>query len=317
MAELAFFHNDKRIRTVAIGERPLVVGRDAGVDVVPPEISVSRHHAKFWFEADRVFVRDLGSRNGTWVNRNRITGPQVVREGDTVRIGLAVTVKVGDGLASPAEEVYLQLVDHDSKDVLPLLPGVFRMGGGQDCDFYVSTTENPAVFLLSGDGTAEREVGEGWEPVRPGEPFVVGGRTFFLEPSTAHLVPTGQADPSRFSYEVAAGFHPSNDAWAQLYDPVSERKVRCEGGNKGVMLYLLAQPHLANPGRPQDDAWIVDEQLMSGIWGRLGDTNKLYVLIHRVRSELAASGFDASCVEKRPGITRLRLVGPSQPVRGR
>jgi hypothetical protein len=43
----------------------------------------------------------------------------------------------------------------------------------------------------------------------------------------------------------------------------------------------------------------------SGIWGRRGDANKLYVLLHRVRTELGAAGLDPRCVQKRPGMTRI------------
>ena len=48
--------------------------------------SVSRKHARFWFEDGEWFVEDLGSSNGTYVNNRRIEQEKLA-EGDDVRCG--------------------------------------------------------------------------------------------------------------------------------------------------------------------------------------------------------------------------------------
>ncbi len=36
---------------------------------------------------ERVFIEDLGSRNGTWLRGERLKGASEIRAGDTVRVG--------------------------------------------------------------------------------------------------------------------------------------------------------------------------------------------------------------------------------------
>lgn len=66
----------------------ITVGREAGNGIVLDQDStVSRRHAQFLKQGDTVFVEDLGSTNGTFVNGVRISAPTPVRPGDTVQFG--------------------------------------------------------------------------------------------------------------------------------------------------------------------------------------------------------------------------------------
>jgi sigma-B regulation protein RsbU (phosphoserine phosphatase) len=69
----------------------LTVGRQRGVDVVLEGANISRRHARFFIKDSRVWVEDIGSRNGTQVNGLRIQGPVQIRAGDVVQMG-TVTV---------------------------------------------------------------------------------------------------------------------------------------------------------------------------------------------------------------------------------
>jgi len=64
----------------------LVVGRDAAVDLVLVDGSVSRQHAEFVKKPDGYSLRDLGSTNGSLVNGERVVEKRL-RSGDTVQIG--------------------------------------------------------------------------------------------------------------------------------------------------------------------------------------------------------------------------------------
>lgn len=62
-------------------------GRHPESDIFLDDITVSRHHAEFTRQPDgKVVVRDAGSLNGTYVNRERIE-EQVLSAGDEVQIG--------------------------------------------------------------------------------------------------------------------------------------------------------------------------------------------------------------------------------------
>ena len=78
------------------GDR-LTVGRAEGNDIVLAEDGqVSRVHAVFERLAGAWSVRDVSSRNGTFVNGNRVTGEARVSPGDEVRIGRTRIVVRGD-----------------------------------------------------------------------------------------------------------------------------------------------------------------------------------------------------------------------------
>src|SRR5262249_17592564 len=66
----------------------LLVGRDPTTDVHLPENTVSRRHCELTFNGCQVVVRDLGSRNGTFVNSMPVPAPSGLwRIGDTLMAG--------------------------------------------------------------------------------------------------------------------------------------------------------------------------------------------------------------------------------------
>lgn len=62
------------------------VGRSQDADILLDDISVSRRHAVFTRTDDGVVVRDVGSLNGTYVNRQMVD-EQLLQSGDEVQIG--------------------------------------------------------------------------------------------------------------------------------------------------------------------------------------------------------------------------------------
>jgi DNA-binding NtrC family response regulator len=64
------------------------VGRDADSDLQLADASVSRRHARIDMRGDHATVTDLGSRNGTWINGERLSDePRRVARGDEIRLG--------------------------------------------------------------------------------------------------------------------------------------------------------------------------------------------------------------------------------------
>src|SRR6266850_2315677 len=64
------------------------LGRSTSNEFSFPEISfLSREHLAFERDGTNWVVRDLGSRNGTFVNETRIVGTQVLQPNDVVRVG--------------------------------------------------------------------------------------------------------------------------------------------------------------------------------------------------------------------------------------
>lgn len=63
------------------------LGRTAGNDVVIPDGTVSRKHARLLFHNGQWSIEDLHSSNGTWVNGVRATRPTPLMHGDELRLG--------------------------------------------------------------------------------------------------------------------------------------------------------------------------------------------------------------------------------------
>ena len=70
-------------RILLLGDQ-LVVGRAAASDVRLDQPSVSRRHAVLRRRGAEVYVEDAGSTGGTSVNGVPVTGPRLLRPGDTV-----------------------------------------------------------------------------------------------------------------------------------------------------------------------------------------------------------------------------------------
>jgi FHA domain len=74
---------------IPIPPEGLVVGREAdALGGLEDDPFLSGRHARFILtESGRVFVEDLRSTNGTYVNGVRIADPVLLDEGDTIRVG--------------------------------------------------------------------------------------------------------------------------------------------------------------------------------------------------------------------------------------
>ncbi len=63
------------------------IGRSAGCEITLDDTYVSQLHAQLSVTDDGVIIEDLGSTNGTYHNRLRLTAPALVRQGDLIQIG--------------------------------------------------------------------------------------------------------------------------------------------------------------------------------------------------------------------------------------
>jgi pSer/pThr/pTyr-binding forkhead associated (FHA) protein len=75
-------------RTVPLKDS-LTVGRAATCDVVVQDTYVSNVHARIFARDGSYWLEDLGSTNGTYINRTRVSVPTAIGPGDQVRMGKA------------------------------------------------------------------------------------------------------------------------------------------------------------------------------------------------------------------------------------
>lgn len=69
------------------GDQPVVVGRHRSAQLRLSAENISREHLRITLEAGALYVEDLGSANGTLINRKKLAGKLEVRPSDTLQVG--------------------------------------------------------------------------------------------------------------------------------------------------------------------------------------------------------------------------------------
>jgi pSer/pThr/pTyr-binding forkhead associated (FHA) protein len=81
---------ERRGTTYPIGDE-LTVGRAGGCAIsIPDDTYVSSLHARVYTANGKVLVEDLGSTNGTYVNRSKLISPMNLARGDRLQVGSTV-----------------------------------------------------------------------------------------------------------------------------------------------------------------------------------------------------------------------------------
>jgi DNA-binding winged helix-turn-helix (wHTH) protein len=77
-----------------LGQGDHVLGRDPDLRIFLDEPGVSRRHAVIRIAGDQATLEDLGSKNGTFIEDQRLDAPRLLADGDVIRIGsVALTFK--------------------------------------------------------------------------------------------------------------------------------------------------------------------------------------------------------------------------------
>lgn len=83
-----------------------VVGRDAGCNLRPASILISKKHCSVLTRGEEVFVRDFDSTNGTFVNDKPVHGEAPLKNDDILKIGpLQFRVAIAQPAGAPAVPV--------------------------------------------------------------------------------------------------------------------------------------------------------------------------------------------------------------------
>jgi tetratricopeptide (TPR) repeat protein len=74
-------------KNIVLDRPTLTIGREEGDVVLGGDTAASRLHAQVTLEDGRVYVEDLGSTNGTWVNQHRVGRKVELHRGDWLQVG--------------------------------------------------------------------------------------------------------------------------------------------------------------------------------------------------------------------------------------
>lgn len=78
---------DERGRIYDLGDSEVTIGRAAACSITVDDTYVSQLHARVHAADGQIMVEDLGSTNGTYLNRKRLAGVMVMQRGDKLQVG--------------------------------------------------------------------------------------------------------------------------------------------------------------------------------------------------------------------------------------
>jgi len=159
-----------RLRRVAIRTVPFRVGRGPGLHLTLPADSVSKQHAEIYASSGGLRLRDLGSKNGTFVNRTLVEDAPI-QEGDILHFA-DFEFRVGRAdLAETAEHEDRQTtVVPGSRDLPHGFPGRTRELQDLLSEGRVTMVFQPIIHLPLGTIAAYEALGRGLHPDLPEGP---------------------------------------------------------------------------------------------------------------------------------------------------
>ncbi len=131
----------------------LLVGKHPSNDVVIETTGISRYHLEVRAEAERVLVRDVGSKNGTFFNGARIT---------EVRVGAGASIRVGGpaGLELTIELAHQPAMDPSDADRFGPLIGRSRAMRSVFTVLERTSPSNATILVIGETGTGKELVAQ-------------------------------------------------------------------------------------------------------------------------------------------------------------
>jgi pSer/pThr/pTyr-binding forkhead associated (FHA) protein len=152
-------HLPNQTREVQLGKEAMTIGRGEGNDIPIPDESVSRHHALIERQGDDYVIRDVRSRHGIWLGKQRVE-EHTLRDGDVVSLGRAKLIFKGGFTSDDLTLIRTPRIDGKPARrpvvVVPGLMGSELWLGSERLWFNPRTMlSNPEVFRLPGDPRIE------------------------------------------------------------------------------------------------------------------------------------------------------------------
>lgn len=80
-------HGPSAGKEIKIPRAQFLIGRGDECALRPKSDAISRKHCLILVETNQVLLRDLGSKNGTYVNGDRVNGDRILKPGDHLKVG--------------------------------------------------------------------------------------------------------------------------------------------------------------------------------------------------------------------------------------
>lgn len=312
--ELLLFHDNVCAHRLPLGERPIIIGRAPGNDLVLAADQVSWMHAVVWIEGGRLWVKDLGSTNGTFVGGERLKAPKSLDLSARVRLAPDVELRFAGELPEKRQHARMLLLEDEETGVRFPIPGDrFFIGTAPDSDLVLEEgAAEAAVLTLHDDGEIWLGGEDDERALELGDVVAIGDRRLVLKVADQRG-PTAIAERTRYSYRLTVDLQGATGPEALVEDLRTGQRCEVRSANRAVLLYILGR-RLSND---RDEGvidtrrgWCTDEEVSSGVWGRNWKSHAgshLHVLIHRLRNQLKGSQIDPWFIEKKRRHVRIRV----------
>jgi pSer/pThr/pTyr-binding forkhead associated (FHA) protein len=155
MARLILSFDGKELREIPVGARGMVIGRAPDNEVMIDNLAVSNHHARITWVEEQLFVEDLQSPNGTFVNDMRIER-SVLQHGDSIKVGkhyllvdtAYITVQPDDGPHKAVAPKMDETLVLDTKQARDMFQHAADMG--ERAQVSPSRKRVPSLVVVSG-----------------------------------------------------------------------------------------------------------------------------------------------------------------------
>ena len=275
----------------------LLVGRAGTAALKLDDPKVSGEHATVLWSKGAWVIRDLGSRNGTFVDGKRLAA------------GDAVALQAGSQLGFGSEDDLWELVDAGPPSALAEDLATGQLILPEEGILALPTPANPEVVVFeNGRGGFSLERGdEASEPIADGAIVQLTSQSFRIR-LPANLEGTATVDAGARIDTIRLRFAVSRDEeHVQVTVIHRGKETALEEREHGYILLTLARQRIEDKDEPlSEQGWIDRERLLKMIQV---DPNALNVAIYRARGQLTSAGVEgaAGIVDVRRGQRRLGI----------
>ena len=108
---------------------------DSVVNLHIEDTTLSRNHARIFWESGRLFIQDMGSKNGTYIGGAAISGwspgkqskPVEIAEQAVIQLGYNTKIRIDRGVPSLSKKEWAKLTSKLSKGTMEKLANSFRL----------------------------------------------------------------------------------------------------------------------------------------------------------------------------------------------
>lgn len=281
-------------RRFTLGSRCLL-GRHHASDIHVDEDQVSKEHASIHWRGDGWELRDLGSRNGTFLDGRRMAR------------GERVDLSCGQSFVLGKRSVTFRLVDASppmARARNPLRQEVRETAGSL---LLIPDDEEPlASLFLSTSGQWVLETEESQRQVTDHERIVIGNEEWVLELPMASQATLDSETLSLEAAHMKIGVSRDEEHVFITVEQAGQRHALAPRSFH-YLLATLARLRLNDSHLPESEQGWVERDMLCRMLAT--DGNKLNVDIHRVRKQLSALGVQdaAGVIERRQGSGQVRL----------